>query len=232
MYILVLDMASHPCHTVRERCAMNAMLDIPFVSPEPQKGVVKKLSQRHRNLARLLAKGHRPGECAMILRLSASWVSVIQTDPAFQELVKFYQATADAEFKRTAEKLADLSEEVIDELHGRLEEDPASFSPNQLAELLKITADRSGHGPTSTQRHVHALVTVDYLNDIKQKVAADNTGTVALLPSFDTKDASLAALVRPDDTGSEESNSEEGLTISGESVEVGPADSSSGGDAQ
>ena len=160
---------------------MNALIDIPHTSPVPSPGIVKKLSQRHRSLARMLASGASPGDCARILRYDPSRVSVLQTDPSFKAMVSYYEAVRDEEFRASSEKLADLTETVIDELQTRLEDSPGEFSASQLTELLKTAADRTGLGPTSTQRHLHVAVTQETLDAIKQRISDHNSGNVEVV---------------------------------------------------
>ena len=60
-----------------------------------------------------------------------------------------YKAKIDQHFSDTGEKLAMLSNEALDILQGRLEEDADSFTPGQLMEMAKLGADRTGFGPAS-----------------------------------------------------------------------------------
>lgn len=168
---------------------MNAPIDIPF-SAEPPKfrpGIVKRLSQRHRTLARMLAMGQSPGDCARILRYDPSRVSILQNDPAFIAMVDYYRGVKDEEFRQHAAKLSDLNETVIDELQERIEVAPEEFTPSQLTELLKVTADRTGLGPTSTVRHTHLAVTASDLDAIKSRLAGDQSGRVELVSIVDAR---------------------------------------------
>lgn len=210
---------------------MNQLLDLKFDSPAPSAGIVKRLSQRHRNLARMLASGVSPGQCARVLRYDPSRVSVLQNDPAFKALVEFYSTVQDEEFKRNAEKLADLNEVVIDELTERLEENPDEFSPSQLTELLKVTSDRTGLGPTSTVRHAVAVVTPDDIAKIKERIAQSNAGTVNLVSEFSGAALGSPALHAPEGSDSPlqiESHSARGDDVpeesSGEDLPALPTD--------
>lgn len=112
---------------------------------------LKKVTQRHHSLARLLASGVAPGEAAAITGYDNARVSVLQGDPAFRELVEFYTERANEVFRDTLEQVSGLSQDVIAEIRDRLEDDPASFTNTELRQLLEGTLDRSGHGPRSTQ---------------------------------------------------------------------------------
>lgn len=120
--------------------------------PQP----IKQLRQRHHALAKLLATGVPEGEAALTVGYVGSHVSILKADPSFQELLKFYSEKADAEFIDVTAKIAALGEDVVDELSGRLEEDPDGFTIGQLLEVSKMALDRSGHGPqTNTTVNVN-----------------------------------------------------------------------------
>lgn len=117
---------------------------------------LKKIGERHHALARLLAAGTPPGEAAAIMNLQPAWVSSLQSDPAFVELITLYREKVDTAFVDTLDHIAGLSRDTVVELRDRLETDPEAFSNNQLLDLFKTMADRSGHGPTSTQVNINA----------------------------------------------------------------------------
>lgn len=110
---------------------------------------IKKLSQRHHGLARLIAAGTSSGDAAIMMNYDASRVSVLLGDPAFQELIAFYQGQVDDAFIKTADKLAGFSNDVLDELQDRLESSPEEFSTTELTRLLTVALDRTGLGPTT-----------------------------------------------------------------------------------
>lgn len=108
-----------------------------------------KLRDRHHTLARLLAGGAQDQAAAAITGYTASRISILKGDPAFQELVAWYKDQQDEKYFDMHEQLAGLSADALAELRDRLEEDPEAFSTNQLLEILTKTADRVGHGPSS-----------------------------------------------------------------------------------
>lgn len=112
---------------------------------------LKRISERHHALARLLALGTAPSEAAVVVGYELSRVSILQGDPSFKELVEFYRAQVDAEFADTVGQLAGFSKDVLQELRGRLEDKPESFDNKELKELLVTTLDRTGFGPTHKQ---------------------------------------------------------------------------------
>lgn len=112
---------------------------------------VKRMRDRHHALARLLAEGISEGEAAVMLRYDISRVSILKGDPAFQQLVRHYRQQVSDEFVDMQKKLASLGIDAAEILQERLEETPDEVSTGQLMQLLSISADRTGHGPSSKQ---------------------------------------------------------------------------------
>lgn len=116
---------------------------------------LKRLSDRHHALARALASGMSESDAALIVGISGSRVSILKADPTFQELVRFYRSGVQEQFRDLHARLAGLSMDAADELQERLEETPESISTGQLMDIVKLGADRTGHGPSSTQVNVN-----------------------------------------------------------------------------
>lgn len=116
---------------------------------------LKRLGDRHHALARCLASGMSEGDAALSCGYVLSRVSILKADPAFKELLEFYRADTDRAYRDMHERLAGLSRDAADELHARLEEDMEAdekqISIGQLLEITKMGADRTGHGPQSSQ---------------------------------------------------------------------------------
>lgn len=119
---------------------------------------LKRLSERHHSLAKAIASGMKPGEAGIVFGYSASRVSILQADPSFKELVKFYSEQKDAQYVEMHERLAGLSVDALEELRQRLEDDPEQFSNGLLLDLVTKLADRTGHGPSSSSTQVNVNV--------------------------------------------------------------------------
>lgn len=120
---------------------------------------LKRLSERHHALARCLASGMEPGDAAITCGYVASRVSILQADPAFQELLAFYRQDVNTKYLDMHGVLAGLSIDAATELRERLEADmqadEKTLSTGQLIELTKLGADRTGFGPQSSQVNVN-----------------------------------------------------------------------------
>ena len=112
---------------------------------------LKRLSDRHHALARMLALGEPMSVVCSALGYTPSRVSVLKASPAFQELLALYQDEKQEQFVDFVARAAGLATDAVGVLQDRLEEKPDDVSTNALIEIAKMAADRSGNGPTSTQ---------------------------------------------------------------------------------
>lgn len=107
------------------------------------------LRHRHHALARALAAGMTDAEAGVAAGYSASRVSVLKRSDALKHLIAIYERDISADYSALAEKLVGLSYDAMMELARRFEDEPEAFSNNELKELVKVGADRSGFGPTT-----------------------------------------------------------------------------------
>lgn len=141
------------------------------------------LSERHRNLARLLAMGKPDWECAVITGYTASRISILKSDPAMQNLIKHYSEEKDIVYVQAHEKMAQVASTALDILQDRLEdpEKVAEMSNGQLLQIVEISSDRSGMGPTS-KSEVNVNVNIAERLEAARKRARD-----ASRPQIDAK---------------------------------------------
>lgn len=109
------------------------------------------LSERHRNLARLLAMGKTDWECSVITGYTVSRISILKTDPAMRNLIKHYSEEKDIVYVQAHEKMAQVVSTALDVLQERLEDEEQvkEMSTGQLLSIIEVSADRSGLGPSS-----------------------------------------------------------------------------------
>lgn len=130
--------------------------DIEMLKATPvARQVVKRLRNTHHAAARALAAGMRPREVSLITGYSLAYVSTLQNDPAFSDLVSFYKANLDAAAAGLYEMFSAFSKDVFEELRERFEAEPDGMSNSFLLDMLKTFADRSGTGPRSTVVNVN-----------------------------------------------------------------------------
>lgn len=125
--------------------------------------VVKKIRHTHHNLARLIASGVRHEEISQITGYSPAYISSLSSsDPAFKNLIGYYQSMISEESREVQvslnERLIATSMLAAEELQERLTESPEEFSVNELNDILKTTADRTGFGPQTKNTNVNVNV--------------------------------------------------------------------------
>lgn len=141
---------------------------------------LKRLRDRHHALARLLASGKSEWECSAILGYDRSRISILKGDPAFAELLEFYRENVNAEYLSLHEQLAGISADAAVILRERMEEDPDKLTVAQVLEIVKMGADRTGHGPAQkTEVNVNVNL-ANRLEEARKRVAAR---TIDLTPN-------------------------------------------------
>lgn len=145
---------------------------------------LKRLGDRHHALARCLASGMSDGDAAIACGYVQSRVSILKGDPAFQELLAFYREDTDRAYRDMHERLAGLSRDAVDELHARLEEDMEAeekkIGIGHLLEIAKMGADRTGHGPQSSQT-VNVNVGIAARLEAARRRVADRQASTAVI---------------------------------------------------
>lgn len=109
----------------------------------------ESIRARHHRVAQLLASGLKPITVARLVGYTPGFIHNLQASPAFQELLAHYAAEVHDQFTDFVQSASEFSQEVLDELRTRLQDNPTQFSVNQLLESMKATADRSGNAPVA-----------------------------------------------------------------------------------
>ncbi len=132
--------------------------DLAMLALEPIKqSSLKKIRDSHHALARVLASGISNIDASRITGFDQNYISVMKADPAFQELLAFYEEHDEVQQADLRERMTLIALDVSAEIRDRLHSDPESFSHSEMRQLLTNLADRVGFGPSST---VHATVDV------------------------------------------------------------------------
>lgn len=133
-----------------------------------------RLSERHRNLARLLALGKTNEECSIITGYTESHISILKSDPAMSGLIRHYSEEVDIVYTQTNEKIAQLAGMAVDVLQDRLEdpEKVEKMSEGQLLEIAKFATDRSGNGPAMKSEVNVTVGVADRLEAARKRILA------------------------------------------------------------
>lgn len=122
---------------------------VPSASPP----TVKRLRDSHHAVAKLLARGLQPHEVSLQTGYSSSRISILQNDPTFQELLAFYRMDSERIAAEFTAKMGLVSQDILQEFHERLLDNPENIADPLLIEAFKVIADRAGFAPV--QRSVN-----------------------------------------------------------------------------
>ena len=119
---------------------------------------ILRITNSHHQIARLLATGTNNTQTAALSGHSPAYISRLQKDPSFRDLLAYYAQNQELVFVEANERMKAFGLDVLEELHARFMENPADFSRKELAELtelylVKAQAARGlAQGATNTTR--------------------------------------------------------------------------------
>lgn len=133
---------------------------------------LKRIRERHQSLARAIALHPEKSQKQIALEhgIAPGTLSRLCGDQTFKDLVEHYKQDLEVALEDTVAKLSTLSREAIDELQERLDNNPDDLTTGQLIEIVKMSADRSGHGPTSQQNVNINVGLANRLNEARERV--------------------------------------------------------------
>jgi hypothetical protein len=145
--------------------------DLPELAAPPPvgsaPGLLSRIRHSHHLLARLMAEGRPQEECALISGFSPSWISNLKGDPAFNELLAYYQTQREQVFIDVAERMKVLGLSTLDELQHRLEIAPDDWSRRELMELADLMLLR-GRQMGTAQAPSTPTINVRFVNEAPQ----------------------------------------------------------------
>lgn len=127
-------------------------------SPKIQIFPIKQVRAIHHRQAQLVALGRPDNEVAAIVGTSVGRVRELRTNPAFADLVAYYQEQRlEIDFEthmRIQGKLVDILELTTNEIQDRLETEStrAAMKTQELRQLAEFAADRTIAPPRATQQ--------------------------------------------------------------------------------
>ena len=132
-----------------------------------------ELRTRHHEIARLMVMGHKQRDIAKHLAMAEGTISMLKHTKALQQLLLHYtqirnEVLTDAKTMMAAhalENLEILRERVVSTEQGG-EREKVGF--NTLATYTMSMLDRSGFGPTRTERTEHVFLTPEDMKVIKE----------------------------------------------------------------
>lgn len=122
--------------------------DLPvLVNPPPitaPRSDTLKIRHSHHMLARLIAEGKELGEVSLLTGYSIAYVSDLKSNPAFAELLAYYDKQKEMIFVDVLERMKALGLSTLDELQARLESKPDEWTRRELMELTELLLGKGG----------------------------------------------------------------------------------------
>ena len=129
--------------------------DLPMIlaspAPPPAEQPIKRLRHTHHLAARCMAEGRSLVETSHITGYTPARLGQLKNDPTFQELMQHYKDLTDGQWLNVHERLAALGIAITEEIQQRLDENPESFTVEELRRWAETALDRGGFGPSKTQ---------------------------------------------------------------------------------
>ena len=141
-------------------------------APKTSVPILQRLRATHHRQAQLLAEGRSVNEVAVIVGCTTQRLVQLQVDPAFNELISYYQdqimSAMIADAARLKDKIIDVGEMAVDELRDRLEDDDRRrgvsigenpqnrricYGPNRSAAKSRSSANASTRGDNDQLRY-------------------------------------------------------------------------------
>lgn len=139
---------------------------------------LKRLTDRHHMLARLIAAGVKEEDAAFQTGYSLARVSILKNSPAFRELLAFYRENVDKQYTNVVEHMAGLSKDALVVLRDRIEEAPDRISTPELLKIITELRDRTAtHDDADTPLpEVVELVAPETPSSLSDEGAASGEG--------------------------------------------------------
>ncbi len=135
----------------------------PSSAPAGARPLVR-LRHSHHQLARLIAQGVEQTEIALITGYHPAYITNIQQDPQFSELVATYAGERELAFVDVLERMKTLGLTCLEELQERIALSPEKWSHREmmeLAELLLIKPQRAGQGASQSANGAGPAVSIN-----------------------------------------------------------------------
>lgn len=119
----------------------------------------------HHRIAQLLCDGTPGVKVALLTGYSPGYITRLQADPVFRELLAYYAGQAEAVHVDSLERLKQLGLSAMDELQERLELKPEEFTKKDLIEIVKqaVPAGTGITGGSPTPAGPSVALTVQFV---------------------------------------------------------------------
>ena len=123
-----------------------------------------------------LCMGHKVIDVAFMTGFSAVYLSRLQKDPSFKELVQHYGNSNERLLQDTVVRMDQIGNLALDELQDRLLEKPQSFANRELDEIVTTLLVKPKAAATANREQPNLNVNLMFVNstDRQQTTEADS----------------------------------------------------------
>ena len=132
---------------------------------------LKKVRSIHHHVARLLAAGMKGVEISAVTGMCNSRISILKNDPAFSELVSFYEESEQNAFLDVRETMITLGLDAAQEIHDRILDDADKLGTGTLVQIMTTALDRGGHSPVHKSETTHIGLSPEEIKEIKESAS-------------------------------------------------------------
>lgn len=157
-------------------------------APKTSVPILQRLRATHHRQAQLLAEGRSVNEVAVIVGCTTQRLVQLQVDPAFNELISYYQdqimSAMIADAARLKDKIIDVGEMAVDELRDRLEDDDRrrGVSIGEIRKIAEFAMDRTVAPPkvAAPPTQAPAAITINFGTGLRPTaaIAREDTKTI------------------------------------------------------
>jgi len=135
----------------------------------------------HKEIARRIVLGQKNNVIAEALNCSYQLVSNVRNSPVIKEHTEIMQGAADAECVDVARRITEMAPAALDVLETILTEKEGQASLALKLKTAESILDRAGHSKIQKTQNLHAHLTGDQLNAIKERAIqkARDAGIIA-----------------------------------------------------
>jgi len=150
---------------------------------------IQNMWERHHEIVRLTLLGHAPKDIAERLKITPQTVSITLNSKIVRDKLEIMRAQRDAASVSVAQAIQDLAPKAIAMVDKILESELGAVSPAVQLGAAKDILDRSGHKPAEKVQHMHAHLTAEEIEQIKERALANGLRQGKIVQVEEAQDA-------------------------------------------
>lgn len=134
---------------------------------------IQNMWERHHEIVRLTLLGHAPKDIAHKLGVTPQTICNTLNSKIVRDKLEIMRAQRDAATVSAAQAIKDLAPKAIAIVDKILQSELGTVSPAVQLSAAKDILDRNGHKPPEKVQHMHAHLTGEEIEAIKQRALAN-----------------------------------------------------------